>query len=159
MKKDAIISQDQLYRYSLSRIWDESLLKLLIIGLNPSTADATLDDPTMRRCIDFAKSWGFGSLIMADLFAYRSTDPQNLYGAKDPIDPENNNYLLNLHQKCDQTLVAWGNHGNFLNRDNEVINLLHKEIYCLGITKNNQPKHPLYIRADQERILFLKQSK
>jgi hypothetical protein len=155
MKKEAVISSDQNYRYCLTRIWDESLSKLLIIGLNPSTADATLDDPTIRRCVNFARTWGFGSLYMANLFALRSTDPKALYKSEDAVGPENNSYLINLYNSTDQTLVAWGNHGSFLNRNELVLNLLG-DVYCLGITKSNQPKHPLYIASHQERLKYSK---
>jgi hypothetical protein len=78
MKKDAKLSDDKLYRYQLSRIWDETKPKVLFIMLNPSTADADVDDPTIRRVINFAKSWNYGGVYVVNLYAFRSTDPKGL---------------------------------------------------------------------------------
>ena len=82
---NAKFSKDRAYRYALWRTWDDSLEKLLFIGLNPSTADEIKDDPTMRRCIRFSKDFGFGGFIMANIFAFRSTDPKKLKKIKNPI--------------------------------------------------------------------------
>lgn len=143
IQKSAVISDCNLYRYFLSRKWGEGK-KMLIIGLNPSIADANIDDPTIRRCIGFAKREGYSELWMANLFAFRSTDPKGLKTAIDPIGKENTQYLIDLSQKADITLVAWGTLGDYLNRDQEVLKLL-KNPHCFGKTKNGSPKHPLYL--------------
>lgn len=85
MKSEAILSVDRKYRYVLTRTWDETLPNIMFVGLNPSTADETTDDPTIRRCINFAKSWGYGGLYMVNLFAYRSTNPNNIRIVDNPI--------------------------------------------------------------------------
>ena len=116
ISKGATFSGDRLYRYKLWRIWDESKRPALFIGLNPSTADENIDDPTIRRCIDFAMQWGEGGLIMANLFAYRSTDPKELKGIADPVGRDNDEYLVDAHRKAGITVLAWGNGGSYLNR-------------------------------------------
>ena len=145
MKKDAILSEDRKYRYILSRIWDEAKPTVLFIGLNPSTADETTDDPTIRRCINFAKSWGYGGILMANLFAFRSTNPQELYTEQDPIGIANDFYLKEYSDKSKLTIACWGNHGNFINRSEEVCKLVNS-LYCLDINKSGEPKHPLYVK-------------
>lgn len=152
IQKSAIISDCGLYRYFLSRKWSEGK-KLLIIGLNPSIADATIDDPTIRRCIGFAKRDGFGELWMANLFAFRSTDPKGLQLAKDPIGSENNRYLLNLNLEADLTVIAWGTLGTLMDRDKEVLKML-KNIKCFGKTKDGHPKHPLYLAGNTPIISY-----
>lgn len=102
MIKDAILSEDRKYRYILSRTWDETKPTVLFIGLNPSTADENEDDPTIRRCIIFAKSWGYGGLIMANLFAFRTTNPQGLYSEKNPVGSENDYYIPICKIKLDR---------------------------------------------------------
>ncbi len=126
---------------------------LNIIGLNPSTADAVANDPTIRRCIGFARDNGFGSLIVTNLFAYRATAPKDLFQAKDPIGPDNDHWLSTSAQHADQVLFAWGNHGKDGDRDHEVLALI-SEGYCLGLTKLGAPRHPLYVRKEQAFIPF-----
>ena len=150
---DALFSKDRLHRYALWRTWDISLPKLLFIGLNPSTADETKDDPTMRRCIRFAKDLGYGGFIMGNIFAYRSTNPKKLREIKNPIGKKNNYWLNRLDQEADATIAAWGNHGKYLNRGNEVVELLNK-LYCLKITKQGFPSHPLYLHSQLKPILY-----
>ena len=141
---DAKFSENRVYRYALWRAWDKSLPKLLFIGLNPSTADEINDDPTMRRCIRFSKDLGYGGFIMGNIFAYRSTDPKKLKDIKDPIGPKNNHWLKKLDREAGMTIAAWGTHGKYLNRGLEVKSLI-KELYCLRITKDGFPAHPLYL--------------
>ncbi len=141
----------------MQRIWDESLLTVAFIGLNPSIADENLDDPTIRRCINFSKDWGFGGLNILNLFALLSTDPKNLYTNFDPIGFENEKHILETCQKSKVVVAAWGNHGNYLSRDESVKQFLKNnniELKCLGITLKKQPKHPLYIKAIQPLIDF-----
>ena len=155
MKKDAILSDCKKYRYSLSRIWDESKPLIGFIGLNPSTADHIDDDRTISRCIDFAKFWGAGGFYMMNLFAYRATDPSNMMEAEEPIGTENNNHLLNLSNQVNKIVVCWGNGGIYKNRSQQVLDLLKgKNLYCFLINKSGQPKHPLYSKSSSQLIPY-----
>lgn len=150
MIKLADISECGKYRYSLSRIWDESLNTIFFVMLNPSTADASEDDPTIRRCIGFAKLLGFGSLTVNNLFAYRSTDPKNLRTAISPIGPENDKTILAL-QPSSTVICAWGAYGGLFRRDQSVIRLLKTcgvEPKVLKLTAAGHPCHPLYLSAN-----------
>ena len=112
MIKDAILSEDRKYRYILSRTlgWRQNLL-FYFIGLNPSTADEKTDDPTIRKCINYAKCWGYGKILMANLFAFRSTDPNKLNHEEDPVGPENDSYILKSASGVDLIIACWGNPG------------------------------------------------
>ena len=151
---DAKFSKDRIYRYALWRIWDDSLPKLLFIGLNPSTADETNDDPTMRRCIRFSKDLGYGGFIMGNIFSYRSTDPKKLKNIKNPIGKRNNFWLKKLHNEAGMTIAAWGTHGKYLDRGADVMKLLD-ELYCLRITKEGFPSHPLYLPSTLKPIKYI----
>jgi len=141
---NAIFSKDRVYRYALWRIWDDLLPKLLFIGLNPSTADETNDDPTMRRCIRFSKDLGYGGFIMGNIFAYRSTDPHKLKKINNPVGNKNNYWLKKLNDEAGMTIAAWGTHGKYLDRGIKVKSLI-TNLYCLRITKDGYPSHPLYL--------------
>lgn len=143
MLRTANFSRCKRYRYALGRIWDESLPTLMIIGLNPSTADAKQDDPTIRRCINFAKDWGYGRLMIANLFAFRTAYPEELFKADLQIGPANDRWLRQLGRQADRVLAAWGNDGVYLNRCEEVKALL-PELWCLKLNSSGQPAHPLY---------------
>lgn len=125
---------------------------LLVIGLNPSTADETLDDPTIRRCVDFAKRWGFGSLCMMNLFAWRDTKPENMKRASDPIGPLNDSHLIARASEAGIVLAAWGKDGAFMSRANEIYEKLsvnmHILMRCLRRNKDGSPQHPLYVAAN-----------
>jgi hypothetical protein len=125
----------------------------LFIGLNPSTADATKDDPTIRRCLGFARSWGFGQLIVANLFAYRSTDPSVLKSVSDPIGPRNNRWLKTLSDEAALTIAAWGMHGT-LHRRGELLLPSLKNAHHLGRTRDGHPRHPLYLSRKAVPIPF-----
>ncbi len=152
---DAFFSKDRKHRYALWRVWNNKLPKVLFIGLNPSTADEVKDDPTIRRCINYAKDWGYGGYIMGNIFAYRSTDPKNLKITNDPIGIDNNSWLIKLHSEASLTIGAWGNHGKYLDRGEEVSNLIDN-LYCLRITKEGHPSHPLYLPGNLEPIILKK---
>lgn len=142
--KGAEFSEDQVYRYALWRIWDRNTRPALFIGLNPSAADEEKDDPTIRRCMGFAKKWKCGGLLMANIYAYRSTDPKLLNEIKDPIGPYNIKYIKNLASQTGLIIAAWGNLGsNIL----DVTRSLRKYSYvkCLRVNKSGAPAHPLYI--------------
>ena len=150
---DAFFSEDRIYRYALWRIWNDLLPTVLFIGLNPSTADEVQNDPTIRRCMRFANDWGFGGYIMGNIFGYRSTDPKKLKLLDNPIGLDNNYWLTKLHKEADLTIGAWGNHGKLLNRGEQVLNLIDN-IYCLKVTNEGQPSHPLYLSSKLKPIKF-----
>ena len=150
MKTGAFFSEDRKYRYLLTREWGKEP-KLGLIALNPSTADETKDDPTIRRCIGFAKSWGYGGLLMGNIFAYRSTDPKGLLTIGDPIGPENDGWLDYIKRKSGLTVAAWGVHGHLMGRG-EVVRRNLRRLYVLGLTKEGFPKHPLYLPKTLEPV-------
>lgn len=145
--RSATLSKCGQYRYTLERVWADNLPSVLFICLNPSTADEHVDDPTVRRCIGFARNLGFGSIMMTNLFAFRSTDPRGLLTATDPIGPENDAWLDRIHEQTDLAISAWGTKGCLLNRHRAVA-ARFPDLQCLGITKAGHPRHPLYIRSD-----------
>ena len=153
--KNATFSSCRKYRYSLSRIWDKKKKYVLFIGLNPSTANEEVDDPTIRRCVNYSKDWGFGGLMMVNLFAYRTTLPANLKKVKYPVGRDNNKYIVKLSKKADITVAAWGNNGNLYSRDKHVLNLV-PSLMCLKINKSGQPAHPLYLKKDLKLTKFAK---
>jgi hypothetical protein len=118
------------------------------IGLNPSTADASSDDPTIRRCIRFARDWGYGSLWMVNLFAFRATQPIRLLEVADPIGSENDLWLDKAVNSAQLVIAAWGNHGALLNRASLVRERFHGKLNALTVTGRGMPGHPLYLRAD-----------
>ena len=145
--KNAAISECGYYRYALWRIWDTGKSKIMFIGLNPSTADAYQDDPTLRRCIGFAKSWGYGRLVLGNLFALRATDPKRLAIYQPcPIGPRNNYWLRHLANSC-TIVAAWGSNKFAEKRSVEVIKMF-PNLMCLDTNKSGAPKHPLYAKAD-----------
>lgn len=156
IKSDAIFSPNRKYRYLLLREWDQTRKYVWWIGLNPSTADESVDDPTIHRCIDFTRRWDFGGMYMLNLFAYRATDPKDLFKADDPIGPDGNkifDHVLrawkhNTIGKDDIFVACWGTHGTYRNRGHVIKQAFFGykvDLRCLGLTKNGQPKHPLYI--------------
>lgn len=159
MLKQATISTCDQYRYDLMRKWNpngENLVSL--IGLNPSTADANKDDPTLVRCMNFSKSLGFDGLILVNLFAYRSTSPKAMKEFISPIGEKNDAYIIDAIARTNKTILCWGNHGSHKSRDIEVLQLIksyREEYFCFGQTKSNQPKHPLYLSKETSLESFL----
>jgi len=131
------------YRYALYRRWIGGAWTVNFIGLNPSTADETQDDPTIRRCIGFAKSWGFSSLCMLNLFAFRATDPRDMMAATDPIGEDNDNAIA-LHVGKNPTIAAWGAGGWYRGRG-PLIHSIYPQLMVLKLTKGGHPAHPLYL--------------
>lgn len=145
------------YRYSLWREWNSAGPRVTFVMLNPSTADAFADDPTLRCCIRFAQMWGFGMLSVVNLFAYRSSSPRDLLTATDPVGPENDAYLLQSAMQSTCIIAAWGNYGRYHERDNAVMKLLSDHalhMFCLGCNANGTPCHPLHLRKETERQYF-----
>lgn len=149
----AVISQCTQYRYLLER--DKGLFPLVFVMLNPSTADAEIDDPTIRRCKRFASDNGFTGIIVVNLYAFRATKPKDLFLASDPVGPENDFFILNAiqgHTVC----CAWGTNADKKRADEVRQLIIDSGNYplCLGKTKKGFPRHPLYVKADQPLIAF-----
>lgn len=150
MKRGAVLSPCGTWRYELPREWGNGN-RLVVVMLNPSTADAEKDDPTIRRVIGFAKSHGFGNLLVLNIFALRSTDPDGLRVAQDPVGPDNDAHIHEaLSRPGTPALAAWGSMGDQWDparqRAAAVLNLAPlASWFCLGTTKNGHPRHPLYI--------------
>ncbi len=157
MKMGATFDPTKNYRYSLWREWEPSAPRVGFIMLNPSRADDRVDDPTIRRCTSFAHFWGYGSLEVMNLFAYRTPDPHNLRNVSDPIGPENDFYLLSLKQRVQTIVLAWGNWGTLYDRHQAVLELLMGHpVYCLGTTKLGNVRHPLYIKGNETPVVYHK---
>jgi len=155
LERSAVISDDGRYRYRLVRRWSDAPLVAFIM-LNPSTADANEDDPTIRRCEGFARAWGHGGLLVANLFAFRATDPRELVAAidrgDDAVGPDNNEAIRRLVTAADVSLLvaAWGTRGYLGGRDAEVCRFVResgRELCALRVSKDGFPGHPLYLPA------------
>lgn len=149
-RSGAAISQDGKYRYALWRKWAPGPVCPWIM-LNPSTADATQDDPTIRRCLGYARDWGFSGIVVVNLFSLRATDPAELRAARDPIGPETAMYHWNILKLCSRVVCAWGAHGSINGRGREVkvnLNLIGVLPYVLKLTKGGEPAHPLYLKGN-----------
>ncbi len=151
----ATLSADRIYRYTLTREVDmfgngEAAMFLM---LNPSTADETEDDPTIRRCIGFARRWGYSTLHVANLFAFRATSPADLKMASDPIGPDNDRHLVELAERSGVRVAAWGVHGELMGRSSAVKRLVGRfGLKALGFTKDGHPRHPLYVPKGAELL-------
>ncbi len=143
-ERATIFSPCRAYRYTLWREWIGGEGYAMFVGLNPSTADETQDDPTIRRCIGYAKSWGYAGLCMTNIFAYRATQPEDMKAVADPVGPENDQYLQRIAAGAGVIVAAWGVHGTHQGRDSAVRRLL-PALHCLKLTKDGHPGHPLYL--------------
>lgn len=150
----AVFSPCRTYRYSLRRDIGGPAGPVLFVLLNPSTADETQDDPTIRRCIGFATSWGASVLYIANLFALRSTDPKVMRRHPSPVGPENAVAILMLasevHRDAGIIVAGWGAHGSYMDRSSATADVLRAMVtlHHLGLTKHGEPRHPLYLRSD-----------
>ena len=147
----AVFSPCERYRYKLWRVWDPArpLGCVMFLMLNPSTATDAEDDPTIRRCVGYARSWGYGGLYVGNLFAYRATDPTELRRAADPVGPDNDRALRAMVVQAALLVTAWGNHGaRYGRRVQEVLGLVEQTLYCLRPLSTGQPAHPLRQRKD-----------
>ena len=148
----ATISADGLYRYDLSRFWDTSERYALFIMLNPSTADAGTDDPTIRRCISFAKREGCGGLRVVNLYALRATNPDDLWKAEDPVGPDNDAHLSTAITHASMSgspiIAAWGANAKPMRayKVKQMPGMEHAK--ALSFTKTGAPGHPLYVKGD-----------
>lgn len=153
MKSEAYFSPDRVYRYWLLRVWDERLPVVANIGVNPSTADEKLNDPTVRKDIGFATRLGFGGLLKLNVGAYRATDPRKWRKAADPIGDLNS--AQHLHEYMDQfrvstAIAAWGKNGNyFIGRCEAIVREIKADVcmnlYCFGRNGDGSPRHTLML--------------
>ena len=158
LQRSAVFDMTGQYRYYLGRRWRPDGAEVAFIMLNPSRADAVCDDPTLRACIQFAQRWDYASLSVVNLFGYRSPHPPELKQAMDPVGPQNDEYVLKAAQAAQQVVLAWGNGGSLQGRDHAVLTLLHplwSKLSYLQMNRSGQPRHPLYIRRDQQLMPFL----
>jgi hypothetical protein len=148
MTGGAAFSPDRRYRYRLWRRWDRSRPVVTFVMLNPSTADERRDDPTIRRCIGFARRWGFGGAEVVNLFALRATDPRELRTVRDPVGPENDRHIRRAIARAALVVLAWGTHGAVAQRARAVgLVASPRRPRCLGWTRSGEPRHPLYLPA------------
>lgn len=142
----AVLSADGHYRYTLTRQWGSGR-HAVFVGLNPSTANADVDDPSTRRMIGFARSAGCGAMTLVNLYAWRSTFPSVLRQVADPVGPDNDRWIAHAVADADLVIAAWGTHAGG-DRAAAVTHLLaHRMVWCLGRTKDGSPRHPLYVAA------------
>jgi hypothetical protein len=163
VQSDCVFSEDRAYRYWLRRTWDADLQSIAFLMLNPSTADEQKNDPTVERCQRRAKTLGYGSFVVVNLFALRSTDPAALYSHPSPVSEakhkrRNDDAILRAQWQCEALVCAWGAHGKFAKRAAEVLDLFsegdRREFLCLGKTKDGHPRHPLYVPYSQSLVPF-----
>ncbi len=166
----AVFSRDRAHRYLLWRRLGAGPERepdraddapCLFIMLNPSTADARRNDPTIRRCIGYATDWGHRRLLIANLFGFRATFPADLKRADDPVGPGNDGWIRQaaryVAERGGPVVLGWGIHGAFAGRDRAVLDLLGRagiRPRCLGVTRHGQPRHVLYLRKDQPLLPF-----
>ena len=161
LESGCVFDQDRIYRYRLVREpWGEGP-PCLFVMLNPSTADETKDDPTVRRCIGYARRWGHGQLAVCNAFALRSTDPFHLYEVADPVGPENNRWIRETAEAVTRAhgrvIAAWGLLGDLGYRDAAIRSLLRPvaDLWCLRrSTRTGAPLHPLYLPGALEPIIY-----
>lgn len=153
---DTSCGLDSKYRYRLKCQWNNSLPNVTFVMLNPSVANVDICDPTLSRCINYAKKWGYGGINAVNLFAYISTNPEQLKTTHDPVGKLNDEYITEAVQDSELVVLAWGTkYGKMLNRDRKVVTLLKAyEPHCLKKTKNGDPSHPLYLRQDLIPIIY-----
>ena len=123
----------------------------MIIGLNPSTADETSNDPTITRCKSFASSWGYGGVLVANLFGFRATAPNELMAYHEPVGKENDLWVHEIAKEAVIKVAAWGNYGKFLNRSEKILTLID-HLYCIKINKTGEPPHPLYLKGELKPV-------
>jgi len=148
----ALFSENRKYRYCLWRIWDESLPKIMFIGLNPSTANEEQDDPTIRRVVRFASDWGYGGVYMLNLFTYVTAYPKELLKCDNPLMLADH-YLQLYAKKVERIVFAWGSFTESADRAKQV-KTMFPIAFCLGQNSNGSPKHPLYLLGSTELIYF-----
>lgn len=155
--RTAYLSPDGVYRYSLGRDWSDEP-RMTFIMLNPSTANAIEDDPTIGRCMSFARREGAGGINVVNLFALRATKPVALQQHSDPVGPENNKAILAALHRSEWIVAAWGAHKFASERAALTRSQLRADrrvLLCLGTTKDGHPRHPLYVPNSQPLVRYL----
>jgi len=137
------------YRYRLWRTWGPGS-RVAFVALNPSTADATRDDPTIRRCIGFAQRWGHDGVDVVNLFAYRATHPSDLRAAPAPVGPDNLRVVRQTLQGAARVVACWGHQGGWRDQHRVIAPLLPHDAVCLGRTRAGHPRHPLFVPYQTE---------
>lgn len=153
VRRNAVLSEDGVYRWVLSRDWGNGRPRCAWIMLNPSTADHRVDDPTIRRCETFSRDWGFAGMDVVNLFAYRATKPTELAVALDPVGDECDDWIRQVTATAGLIVCAWGQSGGALatQRVRDLFTLPdgvlgdREELSCLGVTRTGAPRHPLYL--------------
>ncbi len=143
-RSEALYSECERYRYGLSRTWDAGAAPVLFVMLNPSTATELRNDPTIHRCETRARAMGAGGVMIANLFAWRATQPSELRAAEDPVGPDNAAVLEDWRARAGWTIAAWGVHGALAGAGQEAARR-PGELWHLGLTKAGHPRHPLYV--------------
>lgn len=170
MKFETVFSEDRTHRYTLWREWSMGILEpdnpgfVNFICLNPSTATETVDDPTMRKCIKFAKSWGYGAMCVTNIFGYRATDPEDMKAfaraGGDPVGPQNDYFIQLAAVTAELVVCAWSQHATFMGRGGDVKEMLEEagvtlHYFKMGVGKDPQPHHPLYLPDSTKPVLWL----
>jgi hypothetical protein len=162
---DARFDPTRRFRYRLDRAWDLRAPRAVFVMLNPSTADESELDPTLRRCAGFAHAWGFGGFTIGNLFALRSTDPRGLrrhweWHRESPVGPVNDLELDAMVASAGIVVCGWGTHGQFLDRADAVVKRLRGlvDLHALALTKNGDPGHPLYLAKDRKPFVWIRRS-
>ncbi len=159
-KGEAVFSVCGRYRYSLSRRVSLTINSVcLFIMLNPSMADASVDDPTVRRCIRFARRWNHGELRIVNLFGLIATDPRQLESSDDPVGPDNDAALVDALSAADTVVAAWGSRGELEQRSRQVLGLIDRlgiRVWHLGVNKTGEPRHPLYVPSRTQPAPFIR---
>jgi len=155
IRSSAVFSECRLYRYQLTRTWNPRLPKLVWCMLNPSTADAWKDDPTIRRCIGFSSAWRYGGLAVVNLYALRATDSSELWEVDDPVGPDNDDTICQTVEGAD-VIAAWGagSKGDRAWTVSELIRQEAKSFRCLGVTAEGHPRHPLFLPKATSLIVY-----
>jgi hypothetical protein len=156
--RGADLSEDGVYRWTLTRRWSEKPRDVWIM-LNPSTADAEVDDATIRRCIGFSRKFGAGGMTVVNLFAYRATDPARLRTEGiDPVGDRNDGVIARCAHLArplgGRVICAWGSHALGVNRGRHVRDLIGSPLFCLGTTRGGHPRHPLYVPGKTELVPY-----
>lgn len=151
----ALAGSPALYRYLLGRVLGQGSRRVGFVMLNPSTADHTQDDPTIRKCMGFARRWEASELLVANCYAFRATDPKQLIHARDPVGPLNEIALRSLAKRVDFIVCAWGRHaGERGVRTAQLLRDAGADLRCLAVNKDGSPKHPLYCPYPEETRNF-----
>jgi hypothetical protein len=152
---DCVLSKDQKHRYMLSRTWDKSKPSILFIGLNPSRADDKINDPTITRCIGFARRWGYGQLFFGNLYSFRTPYPEQLVANLETAYDEQTDYhLKKMISESERVICAWGCWTFTEKRVKEVLEMIPNP-YCLGKNKDGSPKHPLYLANTTQFTVYI----